>query len=322
MLGSDLLGFHVQYHCNNFLETVDRTVEARTCWERFNVSRGGQTTRVRPYPISVDPNLATEYLGDDWAVRATAIRQKFSLSDRPLIVGVDRVDYTKGIPERIRAVGRMLERYPTWCGEFHFVQIGAPSRTNLPAYQHLNDEVQALADEVNGKYGRDDWQPVVFINEHCGPEDIFALYRTAAGCVVSSLHDGMNLVAKEFVTARADEQGVLVLSEFTGAARELTDAILVNPFDIDRLADGLHTSLTMPTDEQQRRMTRMRAQVADHNIYRWAGMLLSEAGRLVGDTAPATPDNERDGQLLYELEGKPLSQLLPWASTTAYKNPA
>jgi trehalose 6-phosphate synthase len=287
MLGNDLLGFHIQYHCNNFLETVDRTVESRICRERFCVARGGHETRVRPFPISVDPALADEYLGTDWEDRITDLRRSHGLGDRPLIVGVDRVDYTKGIPERLRAVDRVLERNPDLIGGFHFVQVGAPSRTHLQTYRHLTEEIHTLAVEINRKYGTTDWRPVVFVNEHCGPEDIFALYRAAAGCVVSSLHDGMNLVAKEFVTARADEQGVLVLSGFTGAARELTDAVVVNPFDVDQLAAGLLASLTMPAEEQQRRMRRMRAQVADNNIYRWAGMLLSEACKLVEDTGRA-----------------------------------
>jgi len=281
MLGNDLMSFHIQYHCNNFLETVDRTLECRIDRERFAVERNGQTTRVRPHPISVDPRLAGEYLGDDWEGRASAIRKTHRLGDRPLLVGVDRVDYTKGIPERLLAVNDLIERHPEWKGRFHFLQVGAPSRTHLPAYRDLKDEVQTLADRINWEHGTADWQPVVFLNEHTGPEDVFVLYRMAAGCVVSSLHDGMNLVAKEFVTARPDEQGVLVLSRFTGAARELTDAVLVNPFDVRQTADGLHAALTMPADEQRRRMRKMRQQVDDHNIFRWAGMLLSEVGKLV-----------------------------------------
>lgn len=293
MLGNDLLGFHTQYHCNNFLETVDRTVESRVCREQFSVSRGGQSTRVRPFPISVDPDLAAGYLAG-WEDRAAAVRRAYGLGDRPLLVGVDRVDYTKGIPERLRAVDRLLEQRPHLRGRFHLVQLGAPSRTVLPEYRQLADEVRTLADGVNRRHGTADWRPVVFVNEHCGPEVIYPLYRAAAGCVVSSLHDGMNLVAKEFVTARDDDRGVLVLSEFTGAARELTDAVLVNPFDVDKLAAGLHAALTMPAEEQERRMRRMRAQVDDNNIYRWAGVLLSEASKLA-EAAPRPLPSWRPG---------------------------
>jgi trehalose 6-phosphate synthase len=191
-------------------------------------------------------------------------------------------------------VDRLLHKHPELKGRFHFVQIGAPSRTHIPAYRDLSEEVAQLAEHINWEHGTDAWQPVVFLNEHHGPEDIFVLYRIAAGCVVSSLHDGMNLVAKEFVTARGDDRGVLVLSKFTGAARELRDAVLVNPFDVDEMAAGLLATLTMPGDEQERRMRRMRAQVNDHNIYRWAGMLLSTIGKLVPEPTDATPYPDPD----------------------------
>lgn len=287
LLGNDLLSFHTQHHCNNFLETVDRTLECRVDRAGFGVTCGGHETRVRPHPISVDPGLADEYLADDWAGRAARLRDRLGLGDRPLLVGVDRADYTKGIPERLRAVDRLLEKRPGLAGRFHLLQVGAPSRSVLPAYQELTAEVDRLAAAVNARHGTDGWRPVALLNEHLGPEDVYALYRDAAGCVVTSLHDGMNLVAKEFVTARPDGQGVLVLSEFTGAARELTDAVLVNPFDADGTADGLHAALTMPADEQRRRMRRLRAHVLHHNVYRWAGRLLSEAARLVPEPAGA-----------------------------------
>src|SRR4029079_9042163 len=225
-------------------------------------------------------------LGEDWEARALALRKRHRLADRPLLVGVDRVDYTKGIPERLRAVDRLLQQHPELKGTFHFLQVGAPSRMHLTAYRDLADEVQDLADRINWEHGTDRWQPVVFLNEHYGPREITLLYRMAAGCVVSSLHDGMNLVAKEFVAARGDDRGVLVLSQFTGAARELTDAVLVNPFDVEQLAAGLHTALVMSAEEQEQRMRRMRMHVADHNIYRWAGQLLSAIGKMVPEPVP------------------------------------
>lgn len=282
LLGNDLLAFQIQNHCNNFLETIDRTVEARVCREHFGVSHRGHQTRVRPFPISVDQDLASDYLaaGDGWEARAADFRRRYGLGGLPVILGVDRVDYTKGISERLWAVERLLSTRPDWAGRFHFVQLGVPSRTHLQPYRDLNSDIQDLADWINQKYGTGAWRPVVMLNEHCAPPDVYALYRMAAGCVVSSLHDGMNLVAKEFVSARADDQGVLVLSPFTGAARELTEAVLANPFDVVRLAEGIYEALTMPADEQMRRMRKLRSRVADNNIYRWAGMLLSEAYRL------------------------------------------
>jgi trehalose 6-phosphate synthase len=195
---------------------------------------------------------------------------------------VDRIDYIKGIPERLRAVDRLLVLHPEFRGKFCFVQVGAPSRVHIGNYRALNEELEALVAEINWKHGDDSWRPIVFLHEHCGPREIFTLYRLAAGCVVSSLHDGMNLVAKEFVAARTDEQGVLVLSQFTGAARELAEALQVNPYSVDEMAEAYRRALTMPAEEQRTRMRRMRRQVEDNNIYRWAGMLLSEAGKLVG----------------------------------------
>jgi trehalose 6-phosphate synthase len=288
MLGNDLLGFHTQQHCNNFLETVDRALECRIDREKFAVTRGGHETTVRPFPISVDPDLARDYLGDDWESRAVALRKRHRLANRPLLVGVDRVDYTKGIPERLRAVDRLLVQHPELKGGFHFLQVGAPSRMHLSAYRDLADEVQDLADRINWEHGTDRWQPVVFLNEHYGPREIALLYRMASGCVVSSLHDGMNLVAKEFVAAREDERGVLVLSKFTGAAQELVESVLVNPFDVEQLAGGLYAALTMGVEEQERRMRRLRSQVSDHNIYRWAGQLLSAVGKMVPEPLPRT----------------------------------
>jgi trehalose 6-phosphate synthase len=161
------------------------------------------------------------------------------------------------------------------------VQIGAPSRTHLPVYRRLNEELNSKADEINWRHGQGSWRPIIFLNEHHTPWQIFALYRMASGCVVSSLHDGMNLVAKEFVASRTDFQGVLVLSRFTGAARELPDALLVNPYSVDEFAEAIHIALTMSNEEQGQRMRRMRMQVEDNNIYRWAGMLLSEASKMV-----------------------------------------
>jgi len=280
LLGNDLMAFHIQYHCNNFRDTVERALECLVDHEHFAIVRGGNTTRVLPYPISIDPDLAAEYLGNDWPRTVAAFRQRHGMADRPFLISVDRMDYTKGIPERLWALGRLLEKHPELRGRFHLVQVGAPSRTHLGAYQRLDAEVERRVEEVNRRFGTADWRPVVFVHEHTGPEVIYPLYRAAAGCVVSSLHDGMNLVAKEFVSARDDELGTLVLSRFTGAARELPDALIVNPFDLDQSADAMLAALTQPAEEQRARMQRMRRQVAEYNIYRWAGRLLAEGVRL------------------------------------------
>jgi trehalose 6-phosphate synthase len=282
LLGNDLLAFHIQYHCNNFLETVDRALESRVDWDRFAITRGGKTTFIRPQPISIDPDSVAGSLPEDMKREERRLRKRLGVRDHPLLVGVDRVDYTKGIPERFRAVDRLLTLHPEFKRRFTFVQVGAPSRVHIPTYRRLGEEVAALADEINWRHGNHTWRPIVYLDEHHGPELLFPLYRIAAGCVVSSLHDGMNLVAKEFVAARSDLRGVLVLSRFTGAAQEFADALLFNPFAGDEFAEALRQALVMPEEEQERRMRRLRQQVLDNNIYRWAGMLLSEAGKLVG----------------------------------------
>ncbi len=286
LLGNDLLAFHIQYHCNNFLDTIDRMLEAKVDWEHFSVTRGGRTTRVRPYPISIDADLVQSRLPLDKADAERRLRRRLGLRDERILVGVDRVDYTKGIPERFAAVDCLLQRHPELKGSFSFVQIGAPSRVHIPTYRRLNEHIEAAADEINWRHGQGTWRPILFVNEHYSPEEVFGLYRVAATCVVSSLHDGMNLVAKEFVASRDDEQGVLVLSRFTGSARELNDALQVNPYATDEFADALYAALTMPLEEQQQRMARMRRQVSNNNIYRWAGMLLSEAIKLAEARQP------------------------------------
>jgi len=277
LLGNDLLSFHIQYHCNNFLDTVDRTIEAKVDMERFAVTRGGHTTYVRPHPISIDPESILAALPDDLSTAERHLRRQLHLRNVRLLVGVDRADYTKGILERFAAVDRLLTLHPELKGTFSLLQVGAPSRTHIESYRALNEALDRLAEEINWRHGQGWWRPIAFVNKHFASREVFSLYRMATACIVSSLHDGMNLVAKEFVAARNDLSGVLVLSQFTGSARELTDALLVNPYAVDEFADVLYRALTMSAEEQAERMRRMRSQVTDNNIYRWAGMLLSEA---------------------------------------------
>ena len=278
LLGADLIGFHIQTHCNNFLETVDRALEALTEWDRFAVSRQGHVTRVRPYPISVAfPESPTP---DTDPADINALRQELSnemdIEAAHLGVGVDRVDYTKGIPERFRALERFFELNPGYRRRFTFVQIGAPSRTDIERYKNFLEEASSEAERINGRFQTSRWKPIVFRRKHHSHEEISRFYRAASLCMVTSLHDGMNLVAKEFVASREDERGVLILSTFAGAAHELTDALLVNPYDISQLARAIHRALEMPEREQTERMQRMRHIVREHNVYRWAAHLLSD----------------------------------------------
>jgi trehalose 6-phosphate synthase len=281
LLGSSILGFHTQHHCNNFLGTVDRFLEARIDHEQNAVVHQGRWTLVRPYPISIEwPSAWTRDAPPVETCRAEVLAELNLPPDTLLGVGVDRLDYTKGIEERLLSVEALLDRYPQFRGRFTFVELAAPSRSIIPKYKELNTRVEQLAVRINERFGSDAYRPVILLRAHHEPPRVFRFYRAADLCYVSSLHDGMNLVAKEFVAAREDERGVLILSLFTGASRELTEALIVNPYDLGESSDAMARALSMPADEQQDRMRAMRAFVAEFNVYRWAGRMLVDAARV------------------------------------------
>ncbi|WP_151634710.1 alpha,alpha-trehalose-phosphate synthase (UDP-forming) [Noviherbaspirillum aerium] len=280
LLGSTILGFHTPFHCKNFLETVDRYLEARIEHESGTISFGGKLTQVEQYPISIawpesEANLPTV------AECRASVRAEHGMSDDHLLaVGVDRLDYTKGIIERFQAVERMLELHPNLIGRFSMIQIAAPTRSSLDEYQNFEARVRALVQRINSRFGTGNYLPIVLKAEHHGSDQVTRYFRAAEVCLVTSLHDGMNLVAKEFIAARYDDRGVLVLSQFTGAARELPEALVVNPYHIEQSAEALYRAVTMPEIEQCERMRSMRSLVRDFNIYRWAGRMLLDAARL------------------------------------------
>jgi trehalose 6-phosphate synthase len=281
LLGSSVVAFHTQQHCNHFLDAVDAYIEARIDREATAVVQQQRRTLVRSYPISID--WPVQWLGEVAPVDAcrAEVRQRFGLAPDMLVgLGVDRLDYTKGIEERFGAVDALLERHPEYRRRFTFVQVAAPSRTRIRRYQELETEVSAIVREINERWGHEGYQPIILVEEHFEPVDVMRMMRAADVCYVSSLHDGMNLVAKEFVAARDDEQGVLVLSQFTGAARELTEALVVNPYDLHQSADALAAALRMPAAEQRERMAAMRRLIAEFNVYRWAGRMLLDAAEL------------------------------------------
>jgi trehalose 6-phosphate synthase len=281
LLGSSIVGFQTQQHCNNFVESVDRYLESRIDRERQSIVQGGRECLVRSYPISIDwPNRWAEAAPPVAECRAGVLAEHGLPASTLLGVGVDRLDYTKGIEERLLAVERTLDRFPHLRGRFTFVQLAAPSRTLIEHYRTLNERVEALAARINGRFAAGTWRPIVLLRAHHEPPTIFRYLRAADVCYVSSLHDGMNLVAKEFVAAREDERGVLVLSRFTGAARELTGALVVNPYDLEEASAALATALAMKPAEQAERMRAMRRLVSELNVYRWAGRMLVDAGRI------------------------------------------
>ena len=297
MLGADLIGFHIQAHCNNFLETVDRTLESRIDREHFAVNRRNHITIVHPFPISVAGNESAAAA----PVYRAALLRDLGVRTAFLGLGVDRIDYTKGIPERLRAVERLYDLYPEYTEKFTFVQIGAPSRTRIERYQDLEEELAEEVERINQRFRTSAWKPIIFLKRQHSQAEILPYYREADVCLVTSLHDGMNLVAKEYVAARLDEQGALILSRFTGASHELKDALIVNPYDADELARAIHIALSMPVEEKRARMQHMRAEVQENNVYRWAGSLINE---LAGIRLEKTPKGKApvDGPRLHVEE--------------------
>jgi alpha,alpha-trehalose-phosphate synthase [UDP-forming] len=283
LLGADLIGFHIQAHCNNFLETVDRALESQIEWERFAVKRHGRVTSVHPFPISVDVREAqadAEVLPESLYVLRSRLLKNLGIEATFLGIGVDRVDYTKGLIERFSGIERFLEKWPAYRGKFTFVQIGAPSRTHIKRYQDFLQQVKAEAARINAAFQTQNWRPIVLLTRHHSHSEILPYYRAADFCMVTSIHDGMNLVAKEFVASREDSEGALILSQFTGASRELRDAIIVNPYDTEQLSEAIRTALEMDSRERQTRMRQMRRIVKEHNVYRWAGSLIAELSEI------------------------------------------
>ncbi|HEY7651056.1 MAG TPA: trehalose-6-phosphate synthase [Methylomirabilota bacterium] len=298
MLAADLIGFHTQYHCNNFLDSVDRALEARIDGEHFAVVRGQHTAYVKPFPISVAPGVPDGEVG----LSRQALDHELGVSAEILGVGVERVDYTKGLLERFQALARFFELYPEYQQRLVFVQLAAPSRSRIPRYQELQAEIRTTVDHINRSLQTRGWRPIVYLERHYERRHIWSFYRHAAFCMVTSLHDGMNLVAKEFVSARDDGQGVLILSRLTGAARELREALLINPYDVDAMAEAIRTAVEMSPDEQRLRMSRMHQWVAENNVYGWAGRLVGELARIRRPPAKAQ-GQAAAGQILAEREG-------------------
>jgi len=276
MQGADLIGFHTQFHCNNFLDTMARAVESQINWDNFTVRVGGHTTLVKPFPISIAFTLLDMERVPERLTSKDELFKEHGIKAEFMGVGVDRLDYTKGIMERLLAVENFLERYPEYQGKMTFVELGAPSRTHIKRYSDLVAEVEKEVERINWRFKGKDWKPILFLKKHHSHQEIAPYYQAADYCLVTSLHDGMNLVAKEFIAARSGGDGVLILSRFTGAVRELRDALIVNPYDIERTADAIRYALEMPEAERKQRMDNLRQHLLKHNIYLWAASLIRE----------------------------------------------
>ena len=281
LLENDMIGFHIGYHCQNFLDTVSKTIESKIDFEKWAVYRGGRTTLVRFFPISVDfDRISRMAASDEVKKEMEIIRQNWKLEDEFVGVAIDRIDYTKGIPHRLKALDKFFSKYPEYQGRVVLFQLGEPSRIHIKRYKELNAEVDDLVEEINWKYQSRGWKPIVYVKRHCTPATLLAFNLLARFCIVSSLHDGMNLVAKEFVSSRIDNDGVLILSKFTGAARELGEAVLINPYATDDFAEAIKKAVEMSSSERSKRMKKLRDTVNNNNIYKWAGDIICELANL------------------------------------------
>lgn len=275
MLGADIIGFHTQFHCNNFIESVDRFLECRIDYEHFTVNRKKQTSLIKPFPISINFDAAEESASKCQETKDSLLK-RHGIEAQYLGVGVDRLDYTKGILERFRSIERFLDQNGTYKGKFTFVELGAPTRTMIPKYKDFMDDIAKETERINAKFKTKNWQPIHLLMKHHSHQEILPFYKAADLCMVTSLHDGMNLVAKEYLSACDDDGGMLILSQFTGAARELPDALIVNPYDIEQTSQAIKTALEMPKQEQVQRMRQMREVVRSNNIFNWAGDLVGQ----------------------------------------------
>lgn len=276
MLGADIVGFHTQQYCNNFLDTVANEIESRIDYEHFSIIRNDHRSFVKPFPISIAFPGNAEPTGEP----DREILEQFGVRTERVILGVDRLDYIKGIPERFRGIEFLLEKHPEYREKFTMLQIAPPTREGVEKFGQYREHVRAEVERINARFQTRDWKPIVMAEQSFSHAFLRDLYQLADVCLVTSLHDGMNLVAKEYVAARKDELGVLILSMFTGASRDMKGAIIVNPYSATDTAAALHAAFTMPKTEQHRRMKTMRASVRDYNIYRWSAEIIKALAQI------------------------------------------
>lgn len=280
LLANDLIGFHTRYHCNNFLECVDRVLVSRTDWAEYSILFKGNKTYVKPFPIGVDfSRISRMAQNPEREKEIKLLKKRHNIGDKIVGLGVERIDYTKGIPEKLKALDWFLKKNPEYHGRFVFIQLGAPSRIRVGAYRQINEQITELVEDINWEYGTDEWIPIIYLPRHHDFENIVSYYKMADFCIVSSLHDGMNLVAKEYLAAKNDMDGMLILSQFTGAANELKGAVLVNPYDTRRFASAIKRVFKMSSSQKKEKMRGLRAEVEDNNIYKWAGDIISNISR-------------------------------------------
>jgi trehalose-6-phosphate synthase len=271
MLGADLIAFNTQQFCNNFIDTVGKEMESLIDFEHFSIKKHGHVSMIRPIPISIAFTNGTK--GRAASPNRNTL-DRLNISVPYLALGIDRLDYSKGLPERLQAIEYLLETHPEYREKFTLLQIAAPHREDIPQYKAYRDIVVSEANRINERFGTRSWQPIVIEFRQYSQSELLPLHRLANVCLVTSLQDSMNLVSKEFAAARDDEAGVLILSQFAGASRDLKGALVVNPYSIEEVGEAIHEALIMPKTEQHRRMKTMRAAVSRYNVYRWAADII------------------------------------------------
>jgi len=277
MLSHDLIGFHIGYFGTNFLDAVSAEIEAQINREKNTVRYQKHISKIGGYPISIDfDGINESSKSKEVQNMSKELEEEFNLKEYKIIIGLDRIDYTKGIIERIKAIGCLLDRQPQLKGKIKFIQMGEVSRIHLPQYKKLNERVNNLVEEVNFKYSKGHWRPITFVRRHLDFKEVLSFYQIADLCIVSSLHDGMNLVAKEFVSSKFDLTGALILSRFTGACRQLEGALLVNPYHTENFSKRIFQALTMKETEKKKRMKKLRESIYQDDIWNWIGKIISD----------------------------------------------
>jgi trehalose 6-phosphate synthase len=278
MLSADIIGFHTQQYCNNFMETVGKAIESMVDLEQFSITLKGHVTHIRPFPISVAFDSKEDK--KQKIKNGKDLLEKFGVKTEYIGLGVDRLDYTKGILERLKGIEFLFDLYPTYKEKFTFLQIAPISREEVDKYRQFNEDVTVQAERINAKFQKNGWKPIVLIKKHLTHTELDSLYRQADVCLVTPLHDGMNLVSKEFVAARDDESGVLILSKFAGSSKELRGAIIINPYSAEQTASAISEALNMPLTQQRQNMKKMREAVKNYNVYRWSAEFMKAAANL------------------------------------------
>ncbi len=308
MLGNDLLEFHTDRYAMNFMDCVAAVLpDAEVRRELKRVRVDGREIHVGVFPISIDvERYESAARSPEGARRAAELRAQHATGDRTLGVSVDRIDYTKGIPERLRALDQLWEQSPELRGRLTFVVVATPSRGEIASYHALEEEVLSGVAAINERWGTPEWTPIVLHHESLDADQLAAIYRAGDLCLVSSLQDGMNLVAKEYLACNVDEQGVLVLSRLTGAAEEIEGAVLINPFNVDGVVEGLREAIAMPIEERRRRMSCMREQLCAATIFDWLEAILARVDQLaVKPVGPGEPARTREREAPTAFDARP-----------------